>query len=367
MATNKLLELNVPRETEQGQSQSKHTGTDKLIELNMSAETWEAIISQISAQINGRHFMVDRDALTMAEIAAEILARYIPPLDLIKVRNFLIQRGSILYIKNSNGSALQIPPTPTSGFGNDAAVQIYDALLLGAQYLAGLVPVAFEFENNWRLMRNVVANPNSKGKRSSHGYDEPLGFHTDNPCGQFESSLAPWGTTLIPRTLAFICLRNRDRLGKPVSTDILSLDSIRAHLSEEAFQCMQKYEFQVNPPASNSCRPLQGTPLVELIDNSYCLRFNANPVQVFGRTEQARWALQEFASAIVLAEPEAYKFEMRPLEILLIDNYGVSHARRNFDPGDDLDNSRWLRRCYGLSSACSGHHIDRSSWPYVIH
>src|SRR5258708_14480673 len=252
-------------------------------------------------------------------------------------------------MKSRYGSALQIPPTPTRGFANDADVQIYDALLLGVQYICGLVPVAFEFENNWRLIRNVVANPDSKGKRSSQGYDEPLGYHTDNPCGHFESSLAPWTTsTLIPQTLGFICLRNRDRWGRPVRTDVLPLDSVREHLDEEAFLCMHRYEFQLNPPASNSCRSLRGVPLIELVDGLHSLRFNANPAQVFGLTEQARRALQQFQNAILLAEPEALKFEMRPLSILLFDNYAVTHARRSFDPGEDLDNSRWLRRCYGL-------------------
>jgi alpha-ketoglutarate-dependent taurine dioxygenase len=151
-----------------------------------------------------------------------------------------------------------------------------------------------------------------------------------------------------------------------VSTDVLPLDSIREHLNQEAFQRMQKPEFQVNPPASNSCRPLRGIPLIELVDGSHCLRFNANPTQVFGLTEQARWALQEFTNATVLAESKALKFDMSPLSILVFDNYGVTHARRSFDPGDDLDNSRWLRRCYGLSSVCSGWHVDRGSWPYVI-
>jgi L-asparagine oxygenase len=366
MTTGKLVKLDVNTETKLVQSHAKTKETNNLIEIDLSAEIWDAIISQLFAQISSRHFMVDCDALTMGELAAEILAKYIPPLHLIRARNFLAHRGSILHIKSEYSSVLQIPATPTSGFGNDTAVQLYDALLLGAQYISGVVPVAFEFENNGRLMRNVIANPDSRGKRSSHGYDEPLGFHTDNPCGQFESSLAPWASSLIPRTLGFVGLRNRDRLGKPVSTDVLSLDSILAYLNEEAFLCLQRYEFQVNPPASNSCRSLRGTPLIELIDGSCCLRFNTNPTQVFGLTEQARWSLQEFANAIVLAESHALKFEITSLSILLIDNYGVTHARRNFDPGDDLANSRWLRRCYGLSSSCSGRHVDRNSWPYLI-
>lgn len=337
----------------------------RLIEL--SPQTWSIIFERASLALANRRFLVDRDAIPMAERVAEIIAASIPTPELRKIRQFRSDSTSVLHIKGPSGLALTLPPTPTQGFGNDVEIQLFDALLLAVMYIAGFVPVAYDFENHWRLVRNVIPNPQAKGKLSSHGYDEPLGFHTDNPCGEFERLQAPWTlSTLIPRVLGFICLRNSDRNGNAVSTDVLSLETMRRHCSAEAFAYLQKPEFQVNPPASNACVALREVPLIEPVDGSLFLRFNANPEQVLGLTDGARWALAEFKTGLTRAESESMQFHLAPLSILLFDNYTVGHARRSFDPGDDLDRARWLRRCYGLSSTCSGHHIDRSSWPHVI-
>lgn len=311
--------------------------------------------------------MVDRDALEMGDVAAGVLGRILPPRELQKLLQFRAEKNDVLLLRNDGPLDLLLPPTPVRGFGDDTKVQILDVLLMGVFQLTGFTPVAFEFENMGRLMRNVVPNPDSKGERSSHGYDEPLGWHIDDPCGHFEGAFTPCILrTPVPRVLGFVCLRNCDRWGMPVSTDVLPLATAEKYLKGEAFRAMQKPAFQVNPPASNQCDPLRGVPLVECIEGRQFYRFNSDAKQVFGLTEEAIWALSEFKKALERAEGQAFTFDLTPGSVLLFDNYCVAHRRKAFDPGENLGQARWLRRCFGLTSAFSGRYIDRTSWPYVV-
>jgi hypothetical protein len=254
-------------------------------------------------------------------LASDILAAIVPKSVVATLQHFRERGASILFIQGPACKTPALPPTPTAGFGNDADVQVYDAILLGVQRVCGIVPVAFEFENQSRLMRNVVPNPRSKGQRSSYGYDQALGFHTDNPCGEFEDPSAPWTrSTVIPRYLSFVGLRNRDGRGKPVTTDVLPLDAIRQHVSAEAFQCLQKPLFQVNPPPSNSCAARNGVALVQLLESVQVFRFDSDPEIVFGLTEEANWALGEFKDALRAAQAELLRFDLSPVSVLVFDN-----------------------------------------------
>ena len=87
---------------------------------------------------------------------------------------------------------------------------------------------------------------------------------------------------------------------------------------------------------------------------------------MFGITSEAEWALAELKRAIAAAEPGTLHISLTPGSVLFFDNYKVAHRRRCFDPGNDPDQARWLRRCYGLGLTCNGRYVDTSSRPYLL-
>jgi hypothetical protein len=338
------------------------------LQIDLDRQVWVKIQNGLSEELGSRQFMVDRDALYIAEIAAEVITSHVPLDKLAALEQFAISNTPALAIPApENLNVPQLPPTPVNGFCNDVQVKIYDSFLLGSMYLAGLCPVAYTFENEWRLFRNVVPNPGAKLEKSSHGSAEPLGWHSDNPVGCFEDPAKPCiRQTMIPKVLGFVTLRNKDGNGDVVSTDVLPFETALKYMSSQAVEQLGYPNFQVNPPASNKCSPLKNVPLTAKVGNTLAFRFNADPVQIIGLNSDAKEALDEFRKAMVKATPEALQFGMPPMSILLINNYRVAHARKSFDPGNDLRNARWLRRCYGTAAPFSGVHADRVTWPFLV-
>ena len=338
------------------------------MQIDLDKQTWLNILNDLPEALDGRQFMVDRDALSIAEIGSEVIMRHVPSDKLALLERFVLSNNPALAIPApENLTVPQLPPTPVNGFCNDVQVKPYDSLLLGAMYIAGLLPVAYTFENEWRLFRNVVPNPSAKLEKSSHGSAEPLGWHSDNPVGCFEDPTKPCiRQTMIPKVLGFATLRNRDGDGNVVSTDVLPFETALKYVSPHAVKQLGYPNFQVNPPASNKCAPLKNVPLIVKVGDTLAFRFNADPVQIIGLNSDAKEALDEFRKAMVKATPEALQFGMPPMSILLINNYRVAHARKSFDPGNDLRNARWLRRCYGTAAPFSGVHADRVTWPFLV-
>lgn len=338
------------------------------MKVELNHEVWTNIRDGLAEALGARQFMVDRDALFIAEIAAEEITRHVPSDKLAQLERFVLSDAPALAIPAPEGfSVPKPPPTPITGFCNDVHVKLYDSLLLGTMYIAGLFPVAYSFENEWRLFRNVVPNPGAKLEKSSHGSAEPLGWHSDNPVGYFEDPAKPCiRQTMIPKVLGFVTLRNKDGNGEVVSTDVLPFETALKYMSSQTVEQLGYPHFQVNPPASNKCSPLKNVPLTAKVGNTLAFRFNADPVQIVGLNPDAGRALEEFRDAMIKATPEALQFGMPPMSILLINNYRVAHARKSFDPGDDLQNARWLRRCYGTAAPFSGIHADRVTWPFLV-
>ena len=338
-----------------------------VIEIKLTSDVFEAVMQEISASLVRRQTNVDHEGLAMADIGALAWEKYLPEESFEMLRSAPEKSAAVIHISSPPGTTLEAPATPVSGFMSDALVQHLDTALLGAMLITGQIPASFAFENDGRLFRNVVANPAAKLMMSSHGSSEPLGWHTDTPVGRFERRSRPYTSdTIIPRFLNFFDIRNRDAHGNPVSTDVLLLEPVLRKCKLEAVRILQRNQYQVNPPQSCSCSPLKGVALIEFVDELMCFRYNANPSQVFGLTEGAKWAIKEFAAALESSADDLLPFPLTPGSILLFDNYRVAHARRSFDAGANLAESRWLRRCYGVLSACGGKHIDRASWPFVI-
>ncbi|MBL8827112.1 MAG: TauD/TfdA family dioxygenase [Planctomycetaceae bacterium] len=340
-----------------------------VLEIVVDSEQEALIEQRMKAATTANRFVPDTHAAEMKAIGGEILKASLKARDIQKLRQFGRARTSPVLFISGLPEIGEIPSSPFRGYNLDQSqVAFADMLLLGVYDVAGIDPVAYTYENFAQLFRNVVASPDAVNERSSHGSKEPLGWHTDNPCGRFEGDdrmLAVAHGSPIPRYLAFTPLRNRDASGKPVPTEVLVIDAALARLDEISFAVLTEHEFQVNPPASNKTAPLSEVPLLVRRGGRYLIRFNADAEQVFGLTERAQKALDAFKVAIHESADDVLEFSLEPSRLLIFDNYRVMHKRRSFDMGSDWAAARWLRRCYGCMSLMNGVFADRVHQPYV--
>lgn len=342
---------------------------EAVLEIAVGPEPASLIEQRMKAATTASRFVPDAHAAEMKAFGGEILKASLKPRDIQKLRQFGLGRTSPVLFITGLPKIGEIPPSPFRGYNLDQSkVAFADMLLLGVYDVAGIDPVSFTYENFAQLFRNVVPNPDSANERSSHGSKEPLGWHTDNPCGRFEVEdrmLAIADGSPIPRFLGFTPLRNRDAHGDPVPTKVLPIDAALARLDDMSFACLTEHEFQVNPPASNNTAPLTEVPLLVRRGGRYLIRFNADEEQVFGLTEKARQALDALKAALREAEDDVLEFDLEPSRLLVFDNYRVTHKRRSFDMGAEWAAARWLRRCYGCMSLMNGVFADRVHQPYV--
>ena len=250
-----------------------------------------ALSKRLKDVMAGSRYLMDRDAGEVMAVTAPVIAEFLSPGDLERLREFGAGQGAPMVIVEGMPGLLELPPTPFRGFGDDTLVSAVDAQLLGIYGIMGTSPVAYTFENNGFIWRNVVPNPDEAGVASSHGFDATLDWHTDNPCGTFEPLVPVAGQkTLspIPHYLGFASLRNRDGRGQPVATEVLPNDAILRRLDGETRAVLCADEFLVKPGASNrGKRPLEHVPLLVPYNGSYLFRFNNDPQLVSGLTDRA--------------------------------------------------------------------------------
>ncbi len=340
-----------------------------VLEIAVGPEQASLVEQRLKAETTASRFLPDTHAAEMKAKGGDILKRSLKSRDIQKLRQFGLGRTSSVLSISGLPKIGEIPPTPYRGYDLDQSkVAFADILLLGVYDVAGIDPVSFTFENFAQLFRNVVPNPDSANERSSHGSKEPLGWHTDNPCGRFEVEdrmLAVSDGSPVPRFLGFTPLRNRDASGNPVPTEVLPIDAALARLDDKSFTGLMEHQFQVNPPPSNTTAPLTEVPLLVRRGGRYLIRFNADDDQVFGLTEKARQALEAFKVALHESAEDVLEFNLEPSRLLVFDNYRVMHRRRSFDMGSEWAAARWLRRCYGCMSLMNGVFADRVHQPNV--
>ena len=256
-----------------------------------------------------------------------------------------------------------IPDTP-QGFGDDASVQFTDSLLLGAIGIAGLSPIAFQYENFGRLIRNVAPTALSIDSLSSHGAKNLLPWHTDNPYA-FEGNCKVGSPS--PRYLCFAGLRNADVNGGPVPTEILLVDDILEQANRKLIRQMKRAEFRFLPPESNDRLPFGPTPLLEADAGTKqpLFRVQAAPGQVVGLTDAAQNCVSELTEIIDSLEDRVVPIVVGAGSILMFDQYRVLHRRASFDPGSDLSQARWLRRCFACRNRRSGNLVDPIHRPFL--
>lgn len=277
----------------------------------------------------------DADEAILAGIGAHALNNFLPGEILHSLKLFSATGAHALMV--SNLPTQEFPPTPVNGFADETELAVSNAIQYGLIQLVGLTPFAVDYENDGRLIRNVVPNPSAAGTTSSWGADSEFFWHTDNPHLPFGGpGVNP--RRYVPRYLTFFAVRNDEQ----VPTEILAVEDAVARLDEQVLRRLRSAAYEVGAPASNDGDlALTGTPLLELSADGHRVRFDQGTTS--GLTDDAVAALKEWADA--LADAPALEPVLQPGEFLIFDNYRSLHRRKAFTPGPAAT-ARWLRRCY---------------------
>ena len=296
---------------------------------------------EITERVAAAELDSDSDEAILASIGAHAFRHYLPGEIVRALRGFCESGGQALML--SNLPVQKIPATPVSGFVNETTLALTNALHFGLIQLLGAVPFAVDYENNGRLIRNVVPNPAAAGVSSSWGADKEFFWHTDNPHLTFGEA-GTYPCRHIPRYLTFFALRNEEQ----VPMCIASADDVVAQLDHATRQQLLSPAFAVGAPASTDSdaygqrREFSGTTILEIGPlNHYWARYD--PGTTTGQTVGARAALRVWKAA--LQTVDALECVVRPGDFIVIDNYRVLHRRPAFAPQQPAT-ARWLRRCY---------------------
>ncbi|MFI1965177.1 TauD/TfdA family dioxygenase [Streptomyces pathocidini] len=297
-------------------------------------------------------------------------------------------------------------PTPRAGFCDEYTeerLKVPNLVQFGLLRLLGLDPVAYAWENEGRLIRNVAPSAGAARTRTSWGHACQLAWHTDDSVLEHGACAAP--SAAIPHFLSFYGIRNAEG----VPTELLPVDTVLAELPERVAGELRRPQFAVKAPESyapargahnlhlahtssygthtgahlgpydppgtatgghipHSARsapyvsnapyaanaPYPGgeppvrtdVPLLwTLRDGSSALRYG--PGRVTGQTAWARAALRWFEDC--LAGLEGVSVLVGAGAFHLFDNRRVLHRRASFEPAPPGE-ARWLRRCYAMRS-----------------
>ncbi|OEJ28589.1 clavaminate synthase [Streptomyces agglomeratus] len=280
------------------------------------------------------------------EYGAKHLRNHLPAAVLGALAQWRHRPTSWLTLTNLPGPTRPVP-TPTDGFCDESLLRVPNLVHFGLLRLLGLTPVAYQWENEGRLIRNVAPRAAAARALTSWGYGQQLDWHTDDSILDHRADADP--ARSIPHCLSFFGMRNEER----VPTDLLPVDTVLETLSAATAEALRRPEFAVTAPESyttaDSGKPLSrsGVPMLwTLPDGSNALRYG--PGRTAGLTPGAREALERFedrAAALpgfpVLVEEGGFH---------LFDNRRVMHRRVPFEPAAQ-GRARWLRRCYAHHAA----------------
>ena len=291
----------------------------------------------------------DADVDAYLDHGAKLLRNCLPPQTLDALAGWRREPTPWLTLTNLPAQGGDVP-TPQDGFCDESLVAVPNLVHFGLLRLLGLTPVAYRWENDGRLIRNVAPRAEAARTNTSWGYARPLDWHTDDSV--LEHGPHATATGAIPHYLSFYGMRNTEG----VPTGQLPVDAVLAALTPEATEALRRPEFAVTAPesyrAGEDGRPAARTavPLLwTLPDGHTGLRYG--PGLVSGLTPAATAALTAFEAA-------AGRLDGTPVligagDFPLFDNRRVMHRRVPFTPAD-AGLARWLRRCYALGPVAAG-------------
>lgn len=293
---------------------------------------------QVTEQVSESRLDSDVDDAILANIGAHALRRHLPGEILQAMEVFTASGQHVLSLANL--PTQDFPETPVYGFGSEPELAVMNAIQLGLVRLLECTPFAVSFENDGRLIRNVVPNPDAAGRTSSWGADAEFFWHSDNPN-------QPFGTPgcdprrYTPHYLTFYAVRNKER----VPTELMAVEDLIVRLDQPTRDQLASPNFEVGAPDSNDANvtwPLKQTPLLDVDPMGYSrMRFDQGTT--IGTTQEAVAALDRMCE--VLGEAESVEFILQTGEFMIFDNHRVLHRRRAFTPRPNAT-ARWLRRCY---------------------
>lgn len=313
----------------------------RFARYQLDSDQRDLLGKEITERVTATELDSDSDEAILASIGAHAFRHYLPGEIVRALRSFCESGCHALML--SNLPVQRIPPTPVSGFVHETPMALTNALHFGLIQLLGVVPFAVEYENNGRLIRNVVPNPAAAGISSSWGADKEFSWHTDNPHLTFGEA-GTYPCRHIPRYLTFFALRNEEQ----VPMCIVSADDAVAQLDPASRQQLLSPEFTVGAPESTDSddagqrQEFSDAAILEISRlNHYWARYD--PGTTTGQTVGANAALQAWKAA--LQAVDAVECVLRPGDFIVIDNYRVLHRRPAFTPQQPAT-ARWLRRCY---------------------
>lgn len=231
--------------------------------------------------------------------------------------------------------------TPATGFlATDECVLDFDLLQFGMLRLMGIQPFAVDYENDGKLVRNVVPVDSAAGTTSSWGADVEFSWHTDNPNWPFAGDDGASTGMCAPTFLAFSAVRNIEQ----ASTDVVSGNDVLSRLPNSVNLELRRAVYRFDPPASNESDP-QFSRVLPLVEDSPLgprIRFDDSAVSPTDEASAA--ALCELRTE--LAQTEGVPLILQTGDFFIFKNERVLHRRKAFTPRGN-GQSRWLRRCYG--------------------
>lgn len=310
----------------------------RLASFTLDDATRDLLGAEIAEHVADSRLDSDEDEAILAGIGAHALKRFLPGEVLHALQIFSATGAHALLLRNLPRQ--EFPPTPLSGFADEPALAITNAIHFGLIQTIGVTPFAVEYENDARLMRNVVPNPDAAGATSSWGWDVEFFWHTDNPHLSF-GELGCDPRLHVPRYLTMFGIRNPDR----VPTEIAAVEDAVARVDDETQAELRAPAFDVGAPASNDADAglvLRETSLVEAGPDGH-LRVRYDRGTTTGRTPGAAAALDTWG--VALGDVARQQIFLEPGDFLIFDNYRVLHRRPAFRPGPATE-ARWVRRCY---------------------
>jgi L-asparagine oxygenase len=311
----------------------------RLVRHRLDDGTRDLLGKEIEDRVAAAGLDPDTNTAILMRIGAYVLRKILPGEILHALQVFPATSDHALLVENLPQQ--QFPPTPVNGFGNEADLAATNAVQLGLIDILGVTPFAVDFENDGKLIRNVVPNPDAAGTTSSWGADSEFFWHTDNPHLPFGDP----GTDprqYVPRYLTFYAIRNTEQ----VPTELMAIESAVGQVDRAVYDVLATGSYQVAAPDSNDAGPdgsrrtLHAT-VLEHGGDGHRARFDRGTTRALSPT--AADALDTWIGS--LSQAPSTQPVLKPGQFLIFDNYRVLHRRRAFTPAP-ADEARWFRRCY---------------------